>query len=302
MRIPTGLDWWRDEPGGAAWLERLPRLVDELAEQWSLELGEPFPDSHVSLVAPGVSVEGAEAVLKVNFPDRESWHEADALAHWRGEGAVRLLDRDQRRQALLIERCRPGTQLWAVEADDEATRVAAAVLRRIWRPPPESHEFRTLGDDAARWAVELPMTWEQLGKPFERRLLDEAVAVCRELGCAQGEAVVLHQDFHGGNVLRAEREPWLAIDPKPLVGEREFDAGSYLRDRREMLVKPGAGRLVSRRLDIFEAELGLDRERLRRWGIAHALAWGVSGHPPKIEEDMIVSARVLVECAPRIRR
>jgi hypothetical protein len=187
------LEWRRHEPEGAAWLEQLPQVVAAAAEQWSLQLGEPFPDAHISFVAPAVRVDGTDAVLKVNFPD---------------------------------------------------------------------------------------------GK----------------LGSAQGEAVVLHQDFHGGNVLRAAREPWLAIDPKPLVGEREFDAASYLRDRRELLVEPGASRLVSRRLDIFEAELGLDRERVRRWGIAHALAWGVSGHPPKIEEDMIASARLLAKPPPRIRR
>jgi streptomycin 6-kinase len=302
VRIPDGLEWRRHEPGGAAWLEQLPQVVAAAVEQWSLQLGEPFPDAHISFVAPAVHADGTDAVLKVNFPDEESRHEADALAHWQGEGAVRLLEHDRTRHALLVERCRPGTQLWAVEDDEAATQVAAGALRRIWRPPPQAHDFRALASEAERWAVELTTTWRRLGKPFEKTLLDEAVAACRELGSAQGEAVVLHQDFHGGNVLQAEREPWLAIDPKPLVGEREFDAASYLRDRRELLVKPGAGRLVSRRLDIFETELGLDRERMRRWGIAHALAWGVSADPPKVEQDMIVSARLLQESAPRIRR
>jgi streptomycin 6-kinase len=103
---------------------------------------------------------------------------------------------------------------------------------------------------------------------------------------------VLHQDFHGGNVLRAEREPWLVIDPKPLVGEREFDAGSLTRDRRWLLGQPGDAARLRRRLDVLSAELDLDRERVRRWGIAHALAWGVSDD--KVEADMIESARILV--------
>jgi streptomycin 6-kinase len=91
----------------------------------------------------------------------------------------------------------------------------------------------------------------------------------------------------------AEREPWLAIDPRPLVGEREFDAASLLRDRRWLLREPGMKTVMRRRLDLISAELELDRERMRRWGIAHALAWGVSGHG--IEHDMVECARILVE-------
>src|SRR4029450_6156266 len=103
------------------------------------------------------------------------------------------------------------------------------------------------------------------GRPFERSLLDRALAALRELGPDQGEEVVLHQDFHGGNVLRAQREPWLTIDPKPLVGEREFDAASLLRDRRdEFAADPRPGARIRRRLDQL-TELALDRETLRGW-------------------------------------
>jgi streptomycin 6-kinase len=123
--------------------------------------------------------------------------------------------------------------------------------------------------------------------------VEQAVALARDLGSSQGESVVLHQDYHGGNVLRSEREPWLAIDPKPLVGEREFDAASLLRDRRDELVAdPRPQRRVRRRLDLLAAELGLDRERMRGWGIVHALAWGVSGIG-KVEEDMVACAHWL---------
>lgn len=239
--------------------------------------------------------DGGDAVLRVNLPDPDSEREADALAHWDGCGAVRLLASDEGLRALLVERCVPGWQLWDVEEDEEAMRIGAGVLRRLWRPAAADHPFVTLAGEAARWAIELYTSWEELGRPFERRLLDDAVAACVELGAAQGEQVVLHQDFHGGNVLRAEREPWLAIDPKPLVGAREFDAASLLRDRRWLLGGPGDAARIRRRLDQLESELELDRGRMRRWGIAHALAWGVSGQ--KVEEDMIECARLLVAAA-----
>jgi streptomycin 6-kinase len=293
LDVPSGLRWWRSQPAGAEWLARLPRLVAECAELWALEVGTAYAGSHVSLVAPATRADGRIAVLKVNFPDPESEHEPDALSHWDGRGAVRLLESDRERSALLVERCRPGTGLWDVQDEDEANRIAAGVLRGLWRPPPPEHPFRALAEEAASWAVELPVLWEQLGRPFERRLVDEAVAFTRELGSSQGEPVVLHQDYHGGNVLRAEREPWLAIDPKPLVGEREFDAASLLRDRRDELVAdPRPQRRVRRRLDLLAAELALDRERMRGWGIVHALAWGVSGIG-KVEEEMVGCARWL---------
>jgi streptomycin 6-kinase len=296
VKVPAGLAWWRTEPGGAEWLAALPEIVNACAEQWSLELGDPFEPAHISLVVPGLLPDGGDAMLKVNFPEPESEHEAAALRHWQGEGAVRLLAYDEPRRALLLERCVPGTQLWAVADDEEATRIGSGVLRRLWRPAPEGSEYRTLEAEARRWAVELPSHWSALGEPFERRLLDEAVAACRELGADQEPPVVLHQDFHGGNVLRARREPWLSIDPKPLVGEREFDAASLLRDRRWDLGSPDDARRMRRRLDILVEELDLDRERTRRWGVAHALAWGVSGR--KLEQDMVDCARLLLDARP----
>ena len=295
MKVPAALDWWRSVDGGAAWLESLPRVAASLAERWLLRLGEPFPDGNVSLTVPVELASGEPAVLKINFPEAESEHEGNALAFWAGRGAVLVLEEDRSQRALLVERCVPGEQLWAVAEDEEATRIGAGVLARLWRPI-AGNAFRRLADEAERWAFELEREWQLLGQPFERSVLDEAVATCLELGPDQGAPVLLHQDFHGGNVLRAQREPWLAIDPKPLIGEREFDAASLLRDRRWLLGEPGAKARVARRLDILVDELVLDRERMRRWGVAHALAWGMSGSG--IEADMVECARLLAEIEP----
>jgi streptomycin 6-kinase len=287
VTIPSELEWWRDEPGGAEWLARLPALVDECAEIWSLRVGRPFSGSHVSWVAPVVLPDGTPAVLKVNFPERESEHEADALAHWHGVGAARLYASDPDRRGLVIERCDPGTELWSLPDEGEANMIAARVLRRLWRRVAGNHGFRLLADAAAHWVEELPERWERLGRPYERSLLDEAVSFLREAGPEQGEPVLCHQDFHTGNVLRATREPWLAIDPKPLVGEREFDTASLLRDRRwELRADSHPEARIQRRLDLLAAELDLDRERMRGWGIAHALAWDP-------DEDLLACARWL---------
>jgi streptomycin 6-kinase len=203
-------------------------------------------------------VPAGDAVLKLNAPSHfEADHEADALARWAGRGAARLLARDDARRALLIERCRPGTTLW--EAGVDEVPVVASLLPRLSVKAEAPFPFRLLADEAARWAEEVPRRYRLHGRPFERRLLERAVDVFRS---TDGSANWLaNQDLHGGNVLRAQREPWLVIDPKPLVGERELDGVGLLRNAAS----------PRRWLDVL-AELGLDRERLRGWGLAHALA------------------------------
>jgi streptomycin 6-kinase len=221
-----GLSWAEKTAEGRAWLERLPQLTEECAAHWELELGPPFPYAYASLAAPARRPDGAEAVLKICFPHRESEHEGDALALWAGNGAVRLLAHDRERWALLLERCRPGTSLGEMDAD-AALEVFAALLPRLWVPADEP--FRPLAEESGWWAESLEGSWERAGRPFDRKLLDAALEALAELPVSHGEQVLLHQDLHAGNVLRAEREPWLVIDPKPLVGEREFSLAPIIR-------------------------------------------------------------------------
>ncbi len=260
MRVPQALaEEWRNE---SDWLAELPRLAAECAELWSLELEEPVDTSH-SLVVPA-----GDVVLKLNAPSHfEADHEADALIRWDGSGAVRLLARNDSRRAFLIERCVPGTRLWDAGVDEPA--VVTELLPRLWLAPEDPHPFRSLANEAERWAKEVPRRYELDGRPFERTLLDFAVEVFRSVD--QNAAFLANQDFHGGNVLRARREPWLMIDPKPLVGERELDAVGLVRNA----VFHGDSSTASARrwLDALR-DVGLDRARLRGWGVAHALAWG----------------------------
>jgi streptomycin 6-kinase len=287
IEIPESLWWWRRREDGRAWLERLPRLADEVAAAWGITLGEPLAGGNASLVVAVTCADGRGAVLKLQFPDEESEREADALAAWDGQGAVRLLRHDAARRALLLERLRPGRRLWAVEDDAEATRVAASVMRELWRTPREGHGFRQLADVAREWLTELRSERAEVAAD-DIPVYDEAIEAIPWLIATGEESVLLHQDFHGGNVLSAERSPWLAIDPKPLAGERAFDVASLLRDRRERLVTAGGPALVQRRLNILADELGLDRERMRLWGIVHALAWA-EGMPPMVHAARLIA-------------
>ena len=162
-------------------------------------------------------------------------------------------------RALLVERCVPGTELRDAAVDQAA--VVAELLDRLRLRVDGQHPFRLLADEAERWADEVPLRYEQAGRPFERSLLAAAVDVYRSV--ERSATHLVNQDLHGGNILGAEREPWLVIDPKPLVGEPELDGVGLLRN---------AEGDVGRWLDVLR-DLGLDRERARGWGVAHALAW-----------------------------
>ena len=269
IEIPAALDWLKSSEPGRAWLDSLPQRVAACLEHWRLVLGEPYPNAFVSFTVPVRLPDGGDAVLKIPFPDRESEHEALALETWRGDAAVMVLENDPELGAFLIERCVPGTHLSKV-GQQEALTVLAGLLPRLWKPataPP----FRALAEEATWWASRLRERWESAGKPFPDRLLDVALGALHTLPATQGEQVLLHQDLHGDNVLSARREPWLVIDPKPLVGEREFGLAPIIRsfefghDRRAVI----------ERLDALTSALGLDRERARLWCLAQTVAWSM---------------------------
>lgn len=271
MRIPRALaEVWSHEP---AWLSALPRLVDECAELWELTPEEPV-DTPTSLVVPA-----GDLVLKLNAPSHvEAEHEADALARWDGRGAVRLVARDDERRALLIERCVPGTRLWDDDADE--IDVISPLLPRLQVTIDDTHPFELLADEAERWLDDVPAWYAAASVPFERALLDAAIDVYRTAD--RSARFLVNQDLHGGNVLRAHREPWLVIDPKPLVGERELEASGLLRNADD----------ISRWLDAL-AELGFDRERARGWGVAHNLAWAWDEHGGWLAQHVEEARRIL---------
>jgi streptomycin 6-kinase len=233
---------------------------------------------------PVTTAEGEQAVLKVQHPHRESEHEAAALELWDGDGAIRLLDSEPEEHALLLERCVPGTPLSSLGGEG-ALDVLVELLPRLWKPA--GAPFRTLAAEAAWWADSLEEIWERFARPFERRLLDAALEALQQLPPTQAQHVLLHQDLHADNVLAAQREPWLTIDPKPLVGEPEFGVAPIVRSRE----LGHSRREVLERFDRLTSEFSLDRERARGWTIGQTIAWGF-GHPGHAEV-----ARWLLEAA-----
>jgi streptomycin 6-kinase len=259
---------------GAEWLDRLPALLAYCEQKWSLTVMPPFALSY-NYVAPAIRNDGSEIVLKVKFPSAELMPEIEALRLYGGRGIAQLLDADQERGVLLLERLDPGTPLSRLTDDEQATSIAAGVMRRLWRPAPQEHPFPTV----ARWASGLERLREYFGGttgPLPSRLVEQAESLFAELLASSPEQALLHGDLHHDNILAAEREPWLAIDPKGLVGEPAYEVGALMRNQ---LPQPLAGehalRFLSRRLDQLAEELGLERARLHGWSLAQAVlsAW-----------------------------
>lgn len=240
-----------------------------LAGRWSLTLGEPYePGGTASWVAPATTAAGDRVVLKVGRRHDEAEGEAVGLRIWDGAGAVRLLDEwwAERTVGLLLERCVPGTPLGAVLPEPDQDLVVAGLLRRLWREPPVRYPLRPLAQMCDAWAAEFEADHAADPCGLEPALARDAIAAFRELPRSPGEAVVLCTDLHAGNVLAAEREPWLAIDPKPYVGDRAYDVLQHLLNCTERLrADPGA--LVRR----FAGLLDLDAARLRQWLLARCV-------------------------------
>jgi len=239
------------------WREALPDLVASCCKEWGLRVGEQYAPGAAGYAVPAELQDGTRAVLKIGVPHREAEQEADALERWGGDGAVRLLARDDERWALLLERAEPGTFL---SESPDALDVLIGLLPRLWK---SGEGFHTLEDETGRWVDEIERDVK------DRRLREAALHYIGELAPTQGEQVLVHQDLHGENVLAAQREPWLVIDPKPLSAEREYQAASIIRSNELGHSK----RDVLYRLDRLTSELGLDRERARGWTIAQTVAW-----------------------------
>lgn len=250
------------------WVDGLPETIEMLVSRWGLtDIGRPYqPGGVASWVAPVVARDGNPAVLKVGWYHFEALHEADGLRAWDGNGAARLIDAAliDDTNALLLERCQPGDPLSAQPAQVQDD-VMVELFSRLWIEPAAGHPFRPLQEMCDAWADEFEEKYAA-DPAFDRGMATGGMELFRELPSNADRAVLLCTDLHPDNVLAAEREPWLMIDPKPYLGDPTYDVLQYMFDSRERLIADPFAfvRELSRRLD-------LDPERLRLWLFARSV-------------------------------
>jgi streptomycin 6-kinase len=234
--------------------KRLRATAEEVAREWGVPLGERVPAGRFSYVA----FAGEDAVLKVvPVEDDEADHEADALELLGGDGAVRLLRHDRARRAILIERARPGEDASTLP-EEPAIRVAIAAAKRFWRPVERDRPFRWIGDHVPRWL-------DNAGDHYLVRQAKEIYATMRP-----SDTTLIHGDFHHHNLLR-HGEGWVVIDPKPMVGEPEFDVPTFLWNPIGHLPAQAD---VERWIAAF-ADAGLDANLIRKWAIVRGTYLGL---------------------------
>jgi len=268
LLLPPNLLAAAERDGRTAWLATLPTTVARLAREWTLTVEAPFqPGGQTAWVAPVHTPTGGSLVLKLAWRHPEALHEADALRVWAGHGAVRLHAATEWSDtlALLLERCSPGTSLAALP-EPAQDRVVAGLLHQLWQAPPAGHRFRPLQAMCDAWADEFDTRRSAHPDLVDPGLARAGIGLFRELPATADREVLLATDLHAGNVLAAEREPWLVVDPKPYVGDPAYDALQHLLNCTERLHADPVG-LARRMADLLD----LDPLRLRRWLFARCV-------------------------------
>ncbi|MFG3498638.1 aminoglycoside phosphotransferase family protein [Streptomyces sp. NPDC047928] len=278
---------WGDE--GREFVAALPGRAARLLEEWGLRRSGPAMYGMASLVFPVVrGSDGLPAALKLRLSDEETEGEAAALRAWNGAGAVRLLAEDAATGTLLLERLDEGRHLSAVDDVREATRLLAELLARLVAVAAPTG-MRGLGEIAADMLADVDDAVAELTREDDRRLLRDCAAAVREVADEPGDRL-LHWDLHYDNVLAAGREPWLAIDPKPLAGDPGFELLPALFNRFD-------ADEVLWRFDLMTEVLAVDRERARAWTLGRVLQdalWDVEDGETTLNGERARVGRILL--------
>jgi streptomycin 6-kinase len=254
---------------GRGWIATLPRLTANILDRWGLRLDGPARHGMTSLVLPVVCADSTAAALKLQPLDEENAGEPIGLRAWDGDGAVRLLAHDPATGTMLLERLDATRPLSAV-AEAPALQILAELLARLVAVP-APHGLRCLADIAAAMLDRVPRAVSMLRDPAEQPLLRICASAVTELISEPGDRL-LHWDLHYDNILAGERQPWLAIDPKPLAGDPGFELLPALDNRWNEVVATGnVTRAVLRRFDLLTDVLGLDRQRAAGWTLGRVL-------------------------------
>jgi streptomycin 6-kinase len=264
---------------GKQFLANLPMFIDEASQRWGLTDVQPSPALSYNFVAFASRGE-EQVVLKLGVPNSEMKSEIAALRLFNGEGACRLIDYDEDKCWLLLERLKPGVMLVNLEDDEEATHIAVNVMQKIWRPAPKDGVFIQLSDwfDGLK---KLRAMFNGGTGPLNQKLVERVEGSVKEFFTENHRPVLMHGDFHHFNILSSERG-WLVIDPKGVIGPACYEVGPLLINPWDDLLRiNNYQRMTQRRIDILHERLGFERERIREWGLAHAILsawWSIEDH------------------------
>ncbi|MFG1906982.1 aminoglycoside phosphotransferase family protein [Kribbella sp. NPDC048928] len=276
------------------WLDSLPGAVERYVGEWDLRVDGAVLSGEASLIVPVVRRDGTPAMLKLQSVNDESESEALALRTWNRDDVVQVLEDDPATSTILLERLRPRT-LNDVPDDLEATRILAELLTHLMVVPAPPG-VRRLADIAGQMLADAPAIIPLLADPAER-------ALTRRLADRMAEALpepgdrLLHWDLHYENVMAADRQPWLVIDPKPLAGDPAFELMPAVWNRWDELVATGdLAQAIRNRLDLMLEVTGIERDRALAWTagrILQNILWFTEDGDTRIENELAAVADAL---------
>ncbi|WP_435106903.1 aminoglycoside phosphotransferase family protein [Nocardiopsis synnemataformans] len=280
IRVPEALAPLLDRFFGPEWTQALPTLTQRQLRHWNLQPTATPMHGMVALVVPVRRTDATPAMLKIQPVDAESEGEPHALRTWNGDGAVRLLQHDPDTGAMLLEPLDPTRTLDPVPIDEALTTIGTLLARLTSHRAPQG--MRTLADTTRAMVTRAHLLAPRLRTAHERDRISALTARAREMAPEAGDRL-LHWDLHFQNVLAplpgTDREPWLAIDPKPLAGDPGFDLFPTLHNRWDEALATGDPRKETRRrLDLVSEAAHIPRDRARAWTLVRVLqecVWAV---------------------------
>jgi streptomycin 6-kinase len=287
-------------PSAGPWLAGLPQLVEQVRKEFGLRLAAPLHGGSCSWVAPAELADGTRVIVKIAWPHREMYGEPAALRLWDGRGAVRLLAHDPQRHALILQRCEPGQPLTNADGTAE-DRLAAgcAVLRQLWDAPvPATGEIEHVAPVTTEWAELVGERMARLQPGYDAGLVAEGARLLRDLPGSARRDVLLHGDFNPGNVLSCGGGRWLAIDPKPMIGDPGYDPWPLLVQVDDPFAYRDAAQVLRARVGLVADELSVDCQRIALWAAARsveAALWAADHGDVEGGAATLREARILID-------
>lgn len=258
---------------GDDWITDTENLMESLKDRFQLTYGEPFSLSY-NFVIP-VQIMHERAVLKIGYPNSDFYNEFHALQDFQGKGMVKMLDFNKEEGWILLDRLMPGSSLHSVKDEEEVLSVFAHTAKRLWHKPVSTHPYPSVQS----WSKGIGRLRERFNGgtgPIPPELVVKAEALYPELLNTSTDLYLLHGDLHHGNILYSDSSGWTAIDPKGLIGEREYDCIQFMLNEWEKWDVPIE--LLRYRTRILASLLSLSYERLISYGLCHAIlsaCWSV---------------------------
>ncbi|MGR3764920.1 aminoglycoside phosphotransferase family protein [Rossellomorea sp. NS-SX7] len=252
---------------GTAWVEQAEQTLSALKEKRNLTFGDPFSLSY-NFVVPAVLDDGTSAVVKMGYPNKEFLNEFHALRKFTGDAMVNVIDLDEEAGWILLSHIQPGHALHFLCDEKARLEIFASVARQLWHKPPSSHSF----PDVEAWSEGIRRYRSRFNDgtgPLPEKMISKAESLFLQLLSSSKEHYLLHGDLHHENILYSDSSGWTAIDPKGLIGEREYDCIQYTlnhwKDHEDPL------ELLRFRASTLSSLLSLSYERLIAYGFCHSV-------------------------------